>query len=52
MKTTEYSKWNLVVAFGNTYKFFYGIVAINADAAFADVTEAYGQAELIQIGRS
>ena len=50
MKNVSYSKFNLVVRYGSAVKFFRALVAVSLDAAFADVTAAYGEGELVQWG--
>ena len=52
MNTTRYGKFNLMVRFGSKVEFFYGLVAVDLDAALADVTAAYGNGELVQWGRA
>lgn len=52
MKTPTYSKFNLIVDFGNGFEFFRDIVAVDIDAAFTDVVAAYGEGTLIQWGRA
>lgn len=51
MKTTQaYGKYNVTVRFGSTVRFFYGLVAISAEAALADIVAAYGDCALVQYG--
>jgi hypothetical protein len=50
MNTTRYGKFNLVVDFGGKVEFFYRLVAVDLEAALADVVAAYGDCTVVQWG--
>ncbi len=48
----SYGKFNLVVDFGGSFKFFYGLTAVSVEAALADIVAAYGECVLVQHGNA
>lgn len=52
MTTKTYRAFNLIVDIAGHRTFFLGLVAVDVNAALADVIAAYGEGELVQWGHA